>query len=213
MNKRARKSLQLLFLVVPLLVLVSCLGVEAEFDLRETDRLGLTMRYRMTRSLWELGVFDEESQERSVPVSRRDAEETALRYTDVSLDRYDLEQTGEEVVITVRYVAGSVESLQGLWGNAGGSPIELSPDSGGIVIPLTPGVVEMDRQQRDLLRSIFADRDAVISVLTPRNIADARVIGPVSTGEEQHGAARFDLTIPMGDLVTRSEATVLEVEW
>lgn len=213
MNNRGRISLHLLILVLLSFFLVSCLTVEAEFDLRETDSYGLTMRYRMSRSLWELGVFDEESQERAVPVSRRDAEETALRYADVTLDRYDLDRSGEEIVISIRYTARSVESLQGLWGDAGGAPIEVSPGSGRIVIPLAPGVADMDQHQRDLLRSIFSDRNAVISVLTPRSITDFRLTGPASAGEEQREPTRLDLTFPMGDLVTGTEKTILQVDW
>lgn len=208
-----RSLLPVVALSVLLLGLSSCLSVEAEFDMRRSGYVDLTMRYRMNEALWDLGVFDENSPERAVPVSRRDAEETALRYEDVTLQDYRVHREGETVTVTVRYRAGSAGSLQGLWGVAGGGPLSLDERGRGISIPLAADPAELAPEQRELLGHIFSNQHVRITVLAPAAVVRGGLEGATGPiGEEREGQ-RYTLTLPMADLVTAARPVTLQVEW
>lgn len=201
-------------LILILLSLASCLSVEMEVDLRQDGDYQLTMRYTMSRDLWELGVFDEDSPERAVPVSRRDAEETALRYEDVTLSDYEQRTTADDVEITAVYRVGTPDSLQALWGSAGGTPMRFDPEEGVIIIPLSAGTEELDPVQRDMFSSIFDNRHARLTVIPPGEILRTTITGlsPETVGEERE-SERFTLHVSMYDLVTTGNESALTVYW
>ena len=199
--------------VLILLLLSSCLSVEAEFDLSRTERMDLTLRYRMSRTLWELGVFDDTSPERAIPVSRRDAEETALRYPDVTLQMHRIEQEEEIVTVTVQYRAGSADSLQHLWGASGGGLLILREDSRGVSIPLAPQAPGVDQDQRDLLEHLLANQYARVTVLAPRDIRGSATMGLGQSREEETQGNRYSLSVPLVDLVTSPQPAEITLEW
>lgn len=212
MKQRRRLLFLLISVVVPMLA--SCLSVEAEFDLRRDDRLSLTMVYRMSTALWELGVFDEGSQERAVPVSRRDAEETALRYEGVTLEEHAVTDDGETVAVTVKYQARTRDSLRKLWGSAGGSPLIFAEGSRSITIPLASGDSSMDREQRNLVRQVLADQTARVMVITPDPVRSAETTGGLQDGGDQHlQDNRFSVTVPLARLVTADQPGEIVLEW
>lgn len=208
-----RALLGAVFFLLTGFLLGSCLAVEAEFDLSDENALELTMRYRMNSALWDLGVFDEDSPERAVPVARRDAQETALRYSDVTLEEYRLERTGEEVVIITRFRAGSMESLQRLWGDAAGAPIAIRTDPHGVTVPLVSASPPMDTEQRALFQEVFADRRARVTVHAPGEISDATVAGLALDDPGKYEGRRYELTVPMYDLLAGEDAVVLRLTW
>lgn len=197
---------------IPVLV-SSCLSLEAEFDLRRPGQTDLTIHYHLHESLWELGVFDENSPERAVPVSRRDAEETALRYRDVTLQDHRVLREGERVTVTVRYRAGSTESLQGLWGEAGGGPLTVRGDGRGITIPLAAQSSPVEANQRELFDTILRNEFARITVLAPETVRSGSAGGAGVPGEEERAGNRYTFTVPMADLLAAPQPFSLEVEW
>ncbi len=208
-----KQHLRTLLLAVSAMSLTSCLSLETELDLRREDALVLTMRYTVDRALWELGVFDEESQERAVPVSRRDAEETALRYSDVTLEEYRLEDKGEEVTVSVRYRAETVESLRALWGTAAGTPIAFQAGYRGVSIPLATGPESVDPEQRAFIHDLFRDRHLRITVITPGPIEHVALTAPESDRQEQREGNRYSLTVPLAELLTFTGTSEIVLDW
>jgi hypothetical protein len=192
--------------------LASCLSLETEFDLRDGEAMLLTMRYRMDKTLWELGVFDEDSPERSVPVARRDVEETALRYEDVSVDQYRREIDGETVLITVRYRVGSAESMQALWGYSTGEALSFDPLSGQLVIPLATGQEGITSDQEGFLREVLTDRTMRVVVIAPFAVSTADLTG-FSAGAvtPRVEGNRVELEVPLAEILSRTERVSLRV--
>jgi len=208
-------------LILPVLagfLLSSCLSVETEVDLRRSDRPELTMRYRMARSLWELGVFDSDSPERAVPVTRRDAEETALRHPGVQVAAHAVRVQGDVVVVEVTYRADSFAGIQGIWGEGSSGGMVLTEEADGtrsrLVIPVSVGGVDPDNAQGQLIRGMFEDESTRITVQTPRNITFARV---EANDQELLAASisgpRMDARIPMSDILLHRSAVAVTVEW
>ncbi|MFA7568033.1 MAG: hypothetical protein WCY01_13485, partial [Alkalispirochaeta sp.] len=121
-----KKTSRFLILITVVFGLSSCLTTEVELDLRRQNDLRLTLVYHMPLTLWQFGVFDDESSERAVPVSRRDAEETAVLHDDVTLERYSLEERNEEAVITVVYHSKTPAGIAAVWGDVAGQFPDLS---------------------------------------------------------------------------------------
>lgn len=198
------------FLVFPL---ASCLSLEAEIDLRNAEAMLLTMHYRVDGTLWELGVFDADSSERAVPVTRRDVEETALRYDDVTVELYRQESEEDTMRITVSYRVGSVESMEALWGHTGGGSLHFDPLSGLVEIPLAPGQDAITRDQREFLREIFAGRTMQLAVVTPFTVSRADLTG-FSTDDAEEPVvegSRVRVELPLAELLSRSEQVSLVV--
>ncbi|SIP98430.1 hypothetical protein SAMN05920897_10291 [Alkalispirochaeta americana] len=206
-------------LVVLTVSLASCLSVETELDLRRGDDLGLVLRYRINPAMWDLGVFDPDSPERAIPVSRRDVEETAGLYPDVRVAHYSIDRTSEAVIVEVQYRAGSVESLKGLWGTAGGAPLVFfsssdAPSGSGVRIPLATGPEESDPEQQALLEGLFAGQRARVTVYAPEKIS--RSTAPEFSGssfETTTEGSVFSLVVAMHSLVTHPGTGWVELEW
>lgn len=197
-----------ILMLVVALTFTSCLSTAVTFDVSDT-RTTLRFAHTIERAVWDLGVFDAQSPERAIPVSERDAEETAGLYRDVDLTAYDIEVGADTVRVEVEYTVGSAESLAGLWGEMGGRRLSLSET--GIRIPLAAGVGTVDEDQRSLIEEMFRDQVLQVQVRAPGSVtsADAGDV-PVSTTEDRGG---IELTMPMGDLMTAPNATVLTVDW
>lgn len=210
-----KRLVQLLLILSLLLFVSSCLSTKAEIDIRSADDFVLDMTYEMPIGLWELGVFDENSSERAVPVSRRDAEETAALYDDVTLDTYQLTDTGEIAEIHVVYRSRSVESLRGLWGTVSGEQLTLDYSAGTVTIPLNKGTPEtgIDREQRELITEVFAGEVFSIRVKTPAPISG--VTFPEMEGHQVEGTdgSVFQWSAPMAELLLSDGPNRITIRW
>jgi hypothetical protein len=212
---RVKTLLRTVLLGFLALMTTSCLTTRVDLDLRSDDRLILSLTYEMPISLWQFGVFDEESPERSIPVSRRDAEETATLYEDVTLETYELVEKDDVAVIHVVYHAGTVESLQGLWGRVAGAELELSFETGTLTLPLNEGVPEggVDPQQRDLITEVFEGEEFSVTVRTPgevRPIAFPEIPGFTS---DEPKSDEFQWSAPMAAILLAESPNVIELTW
>ncbi len=203
-------------LVCTVCILTSCLTTEVDIDLRKSDDLRLSLVYRMPASLWQFGVFDEGSQERAIPVSRRDAEETAILHPDVTLETYTLDDSDDEAVITVVYHAQSVAGLQALWGNVAGTPLQMSFEGRRILLPLTGGLGDTpaDSQQRELITQVFLDRYFRVTLHLPDDIQSA-TYPDIRNGEilSASGDKTVSWEAPMAELLTAATGQAVSAVW
>jgi len=203
-------------------VLTSCLSTEVSIDLSRDDALSLDIVYRMPRSLWEYGVFDEESSERAIPVSRRDAEETAVLYPDVTLRSYEVREQGDEISVSVSYGVGSVESLEALWGGvSSGSRMDLSLDDGTLRLPVGSGPPPegYDREQTQLISRLFENQVFSVSIRTPGRITSSvfpDAVEPDNPASRSALSAGDDVAtwrVPMGDLLLAPGSKEIVLAW
>jgi hypothetical protein len=207
---------RVLLLSAVVFALTSCLSTEVELDLRNGNALILDLTYRMPIGLWEFGVFDDETPERAIPVSRRDAEETAVLYEDVTLVSYTLREEADRAVVHVVYRVESVSGLQGLWGRVAGSPLDLSFESGRLRLPLSSGGPDdgIDPQQRDLIEEVFDGEVFSVAIRTPEPIT-AMELPRIDGAEDTRGDddRRIVWQAPMGALLSTETPAQIRIEW
>ncbi len=208
------KTIRILILVAVTVTFSSCLSMDVEVDVRNRNDMRLNMEYRIPLEIWELGVFDGDSAERAIPVSRRDAEETATLHPDVRLVTYNLEEREALVIVTVAYSATSVDGLRSLWGTVSDRPLELSFSDRSLSIPLSPGFegVQVDRDQRDLVELLFSEQTFRVAARLPADATDRRVPG-IPGGRLQSDDGLVEWIVPMGGLVLTDVPAAIEVTW
>lgn len=190
----------------------SCLSMEVEVDLQSSHHMDLALTYRLHSALWDLGVFDQESPERAVPVSRRDVEETALRHPGVTVEHYNVTRQDNTVVVEVRYRAADARGLAGIWGAAGGEPLTLSRNPAGnshLILPLTPEGAVPDDAQRQLLENVFRDQTMRVTVQLPA-AATSATAGPLEVLRDRSAVS---VAAPLDRVLTAPESLKLEVRW
>lgn len=207
---------RVLLLSAVVLALTSCLSTEVELDLRNQDELILDLTYRMPIGLWEFGVFDDDSPERAIPVSRRDAEETAILSEDVTLVSYTLREEAERAVVHVVYRAESVRGLQDLWGQVAGTPLDVAFESGQLVLPISSDGPDegVDPHQRDLIADVFAGEVFSVTILTPGSITAVefpRFAGAEDVQDTED--RRIVWRAPMGALLSAETAAGIRLQW
>jgi hypothetical protein len=221
--KSRYSKIRLIFVfLVTAAVLSSCLSTEVSIDLSRADALSLDIVYRMPRSLWEFGVFDEESSERAVPVSRRDAEETAVLYPDVTLRSYEVREQGDEISVSVSYDVGSVDSLEALWGGvSAGSRMDLSFEERRIRLPVGEGPPPegYDQEQVQLISRLFENQVFSVSIRTPARItsrsfpATVPVVDATSRSEDAASNTVATWQVSMADLLLAPDSKEIVLEW
>jgi hypothetical protein len=181
-------------------------------DLRDPAVSQLAITYRMPRSLWDLGVFDEASPERAIPVSERDARETAGLYADVELESYDLHLRDELVTVEVVYSAGSAQSLSALWGRNGASGLELDHAAGSVEIPIARATGPVDQEQRELITEAFRGQHFSLRVRTP-GPAELNPPSTIPGAIEESGEEDLQWRADMADLLLQTEDPTVVVQW
>ncbi|MFW5642634.1 MAG: hypothetical protein ACOCYQ_01280 [Alkalispirochaeta sp.] len=222
MKSRFSNARVTLMVLLTATVLTSCLSTEVSIDLSRGDTFSLDIVYRMPRSLWEYGVFDEENSERAVPVSRRDAEETAVLYSDVTVTSYEIDEHGDEISVTVSYRIGSVESLEALWGGvSSGSRMSLSLEAGTLRLPVGEGPPPegYDQEQAQLISRLFENEVFSITIRTPGRITSSTFPEAVEQDTEasRSGGSSADEVatwqVAMGDLLLAPGSKEIVLAW
>ncbi|MFW5693888.1 MAG: hypothetical protein ACOCYB_01875 [Alkalispirochaeta sp.] len=208
-----RTVLRLLFGAVVILMLSSCLSTEVSIDVSDEQDIRLDLVYTIPRAVWELGVFDSTSPERAIPISERDARETAALYPDVTLVDHTLRQDGEIVAVSIEYSVGSAESLADLWGWAGESRLEFDPDSGVLRIPVHGAQGPVDREQRELIDEVFRDQEFSLTVRAPARVDTTGPELPDAAWDQDTVDNTATWTAPMGPLVLYDRSAFVEVRW
>lgn len=199
--------------VIATLTLTSCLSTDVSLDVRDPDSTRMEIVYTIPQAVWDLGVFDHASPERAIPVSERDARETAGLYADVTLERYTLDTRDDQVVVSVTYVVDSPESLSALWGWSDTGSLVLDHAAGTVSVPLSAAVETVDPQQRELIAETFRDRHFSLTVIAPGPVtfeAPPGVDGTLSRPRNDE-TARWEG--PMGEILLNDHDVTLRARW
>jgi hypothetical protein len=171
------------------------------------------MTYTIPRAIWDLGVFDHSSPERAIPVSERDARETAGLYDDVILEDYRIDEGDAEVVITAAYRVGSPESLAALWGWSDGGSLRLDHAAGTLTVPLAGGVDPVDSHQRELIAETFRGRHFSLALTAPGTVQLEPLGGINGAVTRPRDDATVRWEAPMGDILLSREDLALQARW
>jgi hypothetical protein len=195
------------------LTLNSCLSTDVSIDLRDEQDIRLQLIYSVPTAVWDLGVFDSTSPERAIPISERDALETANLYEDVTLISHTVREKSDTVTIEMEYSVGSAESLAGLWGWAGNSRLGLDMETGSITVPVNGGGSAADREQRELVLEVFRDQHFSLTVVAPGPLRTSSTDIPDASWQRGSNDETATWTAPMGPLVLHEGDSIIEARW
>ena len=207
-----RTAIRVLLTILMVGALSSCLSTEASIDF-SGDRTQLSLVYTIPRSVWDLGVFDEGSPERAIPVSERDARETAGLYDDVDLVRYTLRRGDDAVTIETIYRVESDDSLAALWGTIGSGHLVIDRERGAITVPIGAGIGSVDGDQRQLIADTFRDQTFSLELRAPAAIQGEPPQRPSGTVIDNGSTSIFQWEVPMADLMLAEEPSEVRARW
>lgn len=205
------RQLRVILLTLGASVLLgSCLSLEVTIDISDPTEYLLTYRYHVSSEVWRLGVFDEDSPERAIPISRRDAEETALLHPGVRLVRHEVSESTDRTVVEIEYAIESPDALAAVWaGDSPGAP-RLEVTDGTIRLPLALGGTEPDELQRDLIARAFAGESLSVTVVAPGPI---ETIDAGSGGESEIDGRSATYSRGFADLLSDPDGAWLTMSW
>ena len=161
------------FVLLPLLT--ACLSLEAEFDFRSKDSIRFSLVYVVSAELWNMGVFSDDTQDRVLPISKRDMDEAALLHDGVELKKYTVKQSDDTVTVSALYIAESAEALSGLWGSVNSRGLALTDNS--FFLPLSFPQQAADMLQQELVYTILEDSILQIQFLLPDKVDEVGLYG------------------------------------
>jgi len=189
------------------LLLGACLNVETRIDLEDDLSGRMTVSYEIDPELWEMGVFDAESDLRAIPVAESDFRRAARRVEGAELLSYSRSEGEELVEIEAELSFADLEALNGIYG-PGRRLISLSTD--GTPATYRQGFRSADAyevQDPELIESFFGKHRIDFEVRLPREISS------VNMGEilDDRRAARVSLDVV--EFLTESGEVAWEIRY
>ncbi|MDR2181366.1 MAG: hypothetical protein LBN92_01665 [Treponema sp.] len=100
-------------------LVVSCIGTSTVMTVNGDGSGTVTLEYRISRGLDEMGKLDGNAGEPPLPVGRKDVERTIARVEGLRLDSYREDRTDRDYIYAFTVSFDSVEALETLMGHAG----------------------------------------------------------------------------------------------
>jgi hypothetical protein len=200
------RILKLTTIVIFSLLTTSCLSIDLSVTVQNADRIDVTVRYSVDRNLYDLGVFDENTPYRTVPITRDDAQRIAVRTDGATLQSYESRTEGNRTTVSVTYRVSGVEGFEQLFGGTDLARIEFTDSGGTLSFTASPGNADLKADERDLLEQLFGDEQAVLTVRTPQSIKS------LANGERS-GERNATFSTPMSRLMQSSEPVIWQVRW
>jgi hypothetical protein len=101
------------FIVLPLLLLNSCLGLSMDIDMRANGSGRITLEYRVSNMAEAVGALDGNERWPTIPIGRADWERTAERSAGLSLASFSRREGRTDTVYNVRLDFENWEALAG----------------------------------------------------------------------------------------------------
>lgn len=200
----ARALLRLGLVTVTVAILAGCLSTDTSVTLRSDGSGTVELTYRIARSAWDTGVFDDSDVARPIPVARGEFEEAAVQIEGLELISHRVSETDESVTVDARLDFDAPDALRRLLG-AETLDITTGPDGGS-----WRQVVAAGRGSRGASASALA-RD--LEPFTMTFILDPPGAVTATNGEMLRGGEAARFSIPLSDVVTASREIVWEVRW
>jgi hypothetical protein len=187
-----RAGLSVLGMAVVLL-LTGCLDLTATLDMKDDGSGRFELEYRLSRELFEMGVFDQESSFVPIPIHREDFENAVARVDGVRLDRYQIERSEGEVVVRSAVRFDNLDALNAYY-SPGEERIRVKEANGTrrLVLDLHPDEAgELDPETRSFAESYLSEHYVTLQLRAPRAIQSAENATIGDGGDSAH--ARFSL--------------------
>ena len=170
MNKTYLKFIQLFIMLSFLtLTLVSCIGMSLDIQMNRDGSGRLTMEYRISRLLDNLGRLDGNESMPTIPVGRTDWERTVQRIPGLKLVSYSSKEETQDTVIKVVLDYDNEKTLISLFDPSGDrASISRQGQNGNLSLTVLDDSA-IDKNIKDLIRVFSNDYNFSLSFSGPGN--------------------------------------------
>jgi hypothetical protein len=200
----------------------SCVGVSADVTIRKNGSGFITLEYRISGELESLGRLDGNARWPSVPVGRADFERTVARIPSMRIASFSSKKRDGDIVNKVKLSFGDTGALLKFFDALGGGARLirenghnlLALDFGGNEGPVDPALAEFAAKTLAgySLSFRFDTGTEGELFLVDRN-DEIRGTESLPSGWTVRSGREMFFSVPMGDLLTGSEAARIRVRW
>ena len=168
MQNNKTKKTGIAFLAVVILSLNSCIGISMDIQMNRDGSGRLTMEYRLSRMLDNIGRLDGNESMPPIPAGRQDWERTTERINGTKLVSHSVTETAQDTTINAAVDFSNPQALTALLASSG-SRVSID-QSGGVSLTILNGANrKYDDNLMALMNSVFSGYNFSISFSAPGN--------------------------------------------
>jgi hypothetical protein len=195
------------------MLLSSCIGVNADMVLRANGSGTIALEYRVSRFLENLGKLDGNENWPLIPVGRADFERTAQRIDGLKLVSFAAKEAEPDIVYTVKLEFATLDALVRFL-DATGNRATLTREAGKthLSLALTDGAQSIDPDLLSLFTGVSQPYSIALSLSAPNNAA-------LSVSSDLAGASivpsgrKVSFSAPLPALLNQSAGTTVDILW
>jgi hypothetical protein len=200
----------------------SCLGAEADINIRADGSGRISLEYRVSQMLESLGRLDGNERWPSIPVGKEDFERSVARIPDLSLLSFSSKEApslsnslgGKDLVTKVSLEFKNTAALLAFWVMAGSGASLTQRDGKNVLrlVLLDPSSDTINGDLLSLLKEISAGYELSLSLSAPKN-AVLSLSPPLSSARVVTQGKKVSIAIGMGDLLDLKDGLAVEISW
>ncbi len=194
-----------LLIVLPLLMLSSCIGIESEFRFDADGSGTLSLTYRVSQMVKDIDASGD-AHTLPLPVSREDFQRAVAASQGLRLLSYQRSEDEKDVTIRASLAFDRVEQADGV-GKGGDFSLVQEGEAQVFRCVLSPGGPPPDQDTLELIRLLFQDYELSFVVRAPRKIS-SHSLGTLAPDERS-----VSYSIAVADLLSNPQPQTLEVRW
>jgi hypothetical protein len=212
-----KKRFMSLFSIV--MLLSSCIGVNADIVLRANGSGSATLEYRVSRLLEGLGKLDGNSNWPIIPTGRADIERTVKRIDGLKLVSFSAKEDERDALYTIKLDFADTEALVHFL-DATGQRATLTRDGAKtrLSLTLTGGFPYTDPDLLALFTTVSAPYSIALSFSTPTDAAlslSTATGNPLDTSDAVvvSKGKKVSFTTPLPALLNHKDGAALDLVW
>ncbi|MCL2809396.1 MAG: hypothetical protein FWD24_04940 [Treponema sp.] len=215
------KKLTILFILILVLLLNSCIGISYNIQLNRDGSGRISMEFRVSRILDDLGRFDGNESKPTIPIGRGDWERTIERIQGTRLVSFSSRENSQDTVTNVVIDFSNPQALIEILASSGNNvSINHNGQSGNFeLIIINEQTDEYDVDIINLTRSFFNDYNFSFSFSAPGSstmtITDGagNTIPASSFSTSVLSGRRVSFSAGMMDVVTQTNGLGVKINW
>jgi len=203
------KYFKLIFLISIILILVSCIGVETTISFNENGSGKLSIKYRISKMVVNLGSSDEETPVVPLPVSEKDFKRSIESAQGLTLLSFKQSEDENDIYITANIGFDKIENFKEMKGFSS-MPATLKQKGNSFSfsqrIASKPEEIP-DKDSLEMIDTLFKGYKISFTVTAPKEI-QSHNLGTLSADKKS-----VTYSVPVTDLLKIKEDIYLTLAW
>jgi len=206
-------------LLAGLLVLSSCVGINADISVAQNGSGTVALEYRISRLVEAMGKVDGNERWLPLPVGRPDLERTVSRVNGLSLRSFSSSRDENDVTVKAELAFANLDALKGFLDGTGRSvAVEAAAGKRALALTLSEGGGPLDPDLEKLVRNLFASYRFELRFNAPTALSASfagkalpGTAAPVGTATLNGRTLSYGADI--ADLLSSKQQLQLRLEW